>query len=393
MTFSLPLSPGRDTRAPPQATASSSSRNSCVVLSWAGMRLIQAGGYDPWVPTLLRRLVTHCLVQVGWLLQRSLQFRGAAVAMYRLAEGQPADSGDLPLTRMVAQATLNRGLALGELGMYEDEMGAYDQVIERFGHLRDQTLQSTVSWAMVNRGAVMITVGRNLEAVALYESVVSRLRRSPEAAEAHHAAVDNLAIARRRLLRKAERHARVTSGRRDLCTIWIVGVAAAVLGIASLVSFTAYRSLPLHSARWLAEPVLYLGHREHAVGLVPRILFLPTEIVVGTLLISRARRWSWWVGIATGVGLGGALANATEAALFGSVTDFVGIRAVGLLSVGDICLNAGFLLVATIWAAHPAAVGGIGRRYLLVVLGVLMASSVILGTRLRLGFWPGRAAC
>lgn len=157
------------------------------------------------MPTLLRRLVTSCLVEVGWLLQRSLQLRRAAVATYWLAERQLADSGDLPLSRMVAQATLNRGLALGELGMYQQEMAAYDQVIERFGHLRDQTLQSTVTWAIVNRGAVMIKVGRNLEAVALYESVVLRLRRTPEAAEAHRAAVDNLAMAR--LLGKAAQRA------------------------------------------------------------------------------------------------------------------------------------------------------------------------------------------
>jgi lipoprotein signal peptidase len=166
----------------------------------------------------------------------------------------------------------------------------------------------------------------------------------------------------------------------------IVSMAAATLLLDSLITYIVYRGLPLDRAQWLVEPVLYIAHDEHSAGApgmsteLSSLAFLVGLIVVaGGIAYFAAAHCSSLVRIALGIAIGGALANAIEDILTGSVTDFVGISAIGSIwSAGDVSMWTAILVIGVAWAANPRAVAGFPRWMIIAVWGGQIAIDVLL---------------
>lgn len=141
----------------------------------------------------------------------------------------------------------------------------------------------------------------------------------------------------------------------DLLKGWIqLGTAAVLTCLASLiVGFLVRRTVT--DAFWVVRPVLYFTRVEHMVGQEHQALFWVAAVVaIGVLVVlyrihpSAAATLS----VVGGLMVGGTAANHVEAAVLGGVTDFIGIRTVGIYSAGDMAIDVGMALIpvaAVIW--------------------------------------------
>ena len=82
----------------------------------------------------------------------------------------------------VAQAMVNKGFTFGQLGRFEDAIAVYDEVVARFGASKEAALQEPVAQAMFNKGVTFGQLGRFEDAIAVYDEVVVRFGVSEEAA-------------------------------------------------------------------------------------------------------------------------------------------------------------------------------------------------------------------
>jgi L-rhamnose isomerase len=65
-------------------------------------------------------------------------------------------------------------MTLGELGRNDEEIVAYDEVVERFGVATELELRDLVGKALLFKGATLGELGRNNEAIVAYDEVVER---------------------------------------------------------------------------------------------------------------------------------------------------------------------------------------------------------------------------
>src|SRR4029077_21272905 len=79
-----------------------------------------------------------------------------------------------------AMATVNLGVALGELGRNEQELDSYRRVIDRWGDAQEEELQVQLALALFNRGVVFEQLARTDEALADYEEIIKRFVGSRE---------------------------------------------------------------------------------------------------------------------------------------------------------------------------------------------------------------------
>jgi hypothetical protein len=236
---------------------------------------------------------------------------------------------------------LHGAIVLDALARRDEAMASYDRVIRRFGRAQDTQVRMMLAWAQVYKAAVLSNAGRHREAIAIYESLLPRLRHI-QGSEVHRTANRNLEIARARLVQSgkavAGKRPRMPGGMIRL--LGALGIIAAVVTVSSIASFVAYHDLPLgRGPQWLVEPNLYLQHVEHAVDLLPRLLNLLIPTLVVMFVITSTGPWPIWTGVV--IALGGRAANLAQLAVTGSVTDFVGIHRVGILSAGDIAVYVG----------------------------------------------------
>jgi lipoprotein signal peptidase len=122
--------------------------------------------------------------------------------------------------------------------------------------------------------------------------------------------------------------------------------------------------LTLGQVIWLVRPVLYVRHVQNGDVLpaLVSIAFLALGalmFVVRGFLRPSGSGSSRLLDSVLGLVLGGALANQLEVLIIGSVTDFIGIRTIGVGSAGDLLMDVGLSL-------GPVAVArfeeGISRR-------------------------------
>jgi len=86
----------------------------------------------------------------------------------------------LSLREQVAMALFNKGITLGALNRSEEEIAVYEEVLRRFGEAIELPLRERVANALVNKGNRLGGLNRSEEALAAYEEV---LRRFGEATE------------------------------------------------------------------------------------------------------------------------------------------------------------------------------------------------------------------
>ena len=116
------------------------------------------------------------LFDEGWKLIQEGDYTAALEKfeqlLQKLEQLLPGDSPELQ--EQVARALFNKGVTLGELERYEEELSAYDQVIDRFSESDRIGLQEPVDWALFNKGVTLGKLGRYEEALSAYDQVIER---------------------------------------------------------------------------------------------------------------------------------------------------------------------------------------------------------------------------
>ena len=199
-----------------------------------------------------------------------------------------------------------------------------------------------------------------------------------------------------------------TSGWIELAAISSVTCLASLL-----LGFLVRRGLT--EAFWVVRPVLYVTWVEHVVE--PKYqAFAWAQTAVFTIVLSiliyavrnSEPRLRITLSVIGGLMVGGSFANHIEAAAVGGVTDFIGIRTVGIYSAGDIGIDVGvallpiaavnlaaeyrvsfrlplgvvvavFVMLIALVTAHPAPVVG----YLVVPVSGLVGLVAVVATKLR----------
>jgi tetratricopeptide (TPR) repeat protein len=111
------------------------------------------------------------------VLNRSEEAIGAYDDLVRRFGDSPAAA----LQEWVAKALFNKGFALGTLNRCEEAIGVYDDLVRRFGDSPTAPLQVLVAKALINKGITLGTLNRNEEAVGVYDDLVRRFGNSPTA--------------------------------------------------------------------------------------------------------------------------------------------------------------------------------------------------------------------
>ena len=78
------------------------------------------------------------------------------------------------MREQVATALFNKGVTLGQLDRSEEEIGVYDQVVERYGEATEQALRERVASALVNKGITLGQLNRSEEEIGVYDQVIER---------------------------------------------------------------------------------------------------------------------------------------------------------------------------------------------------------------------------
>ncbi len=106
---------------------------------------------------------------------------------------------------------------------------------------------------------------------------------------------------------------------------------------------------------WLAPyaRILHINNTGAAFGLFKDggSVFLVIAIVVSLVILYYARQvpeGQWWVRLALGLQLGGAVGNLIDRVLFGTVTDFVSVGTFAIFNVADASISVGVALLAVL---------------------------------------------
>ena len=114
------------------------------------------------------------------------------------------------------------------------------------------------------------------------------------------------------------------------------------------------RNLPLNSPQRLLDGLVYLTRTQNrgaafSVGLSFGTVFLVLAAIVSVGIVVYNRRIppsEVWLRVGLGMILGGALGNALDRAVFGSVTDFIDLRWWPVFNVADSCIVVGAVISA-----------------------------------------------
>ena len=98
----------------------------------------------------------------------------AALAMSDRGEARLGISAVPDLQLEVAKVLVNKGITHGQRGESEEELAAYDAVVERFGSSDAPDIQVRVARALVNKGVTHDQRGESEEELAAYDAVVER---------------------------------------------------------------------------------------------------------------------------------------------------------------------------------------------------------------------------
>jgi signal peptidase II len=134
--------------------------------------------------------------------------------------------------------------------------------------------------------------------------------------------------------------------------LYLVAAIAFVLDRVS--KLLVQRNLPLNSPQQLLGRLVYLTHTQNrgaafSVGLSFGTVFLVLAAVVSVAIVFYNRRIppsEVWLRVGLGLILGGAVGNALDRAVAGSVTDFIDLRWWPVFNVADACIVVGAVISA-----------------------------------------------
>jgi signal peptidase II len=118
-------------------------------------------------------------------------------------------------------------------------------------------------------------------------------------------------------------------------------------------------SLPVNGTwnplEWLAPyaRILYIQNTGAAFGLFKEagLFFTAVAVIVTVVIVVYTQRLPaghWWMRIALGMQLGGALGNLVDRVIFGTVTDFISVGNFAIFNVADASISTGVVLLAII---------------------------------------------
>jgi signal peptidase II len=120
---------------------------------------------------------------------------------------------------------------------------------------------------------------------------------------------------------------------------------------------------------WLAPyaRILRINNTGAAFGLFKDagLFFTVVAIVVAVVIIYYARRLPaghWWMRLALGLQLGGALGNLVDRLVFGPVTDFISVGTFAIFNIADASISTGVALLAVIMLLESRRTGGGSER-------------------------------
>lgn len=83
------------------------------------------------------------------------------------------------------------------------------------------------------------------------------------------------------------------------------------------------------------------------------LIFTILAVIVSIMIISyfpKTSRQDWWLRLALGLQLGGALGNLVDRIRFGPVTDFISVGSFAIFNVADSCITVGVsILILGVW--------------------------------------------
>ena len=139
-----------------------------------------------------------------------------------------------------------------------------------------------------------------------------------------------------------------------------IAVVAAVFFVNEACSALVRHTVEVYGGFWVLKPVVFVNHIENSEGttllsgpLGPLIYGLVTMLIVGVSIRGLRHHQDvplCWHRLGLGLLVGGVVANAYQSLIVGSVTDFIGVRPLGLLgsetlaqvfSLADIAICAG----------------------------------------------------
>lgn len=105
----------------------------------------------------------------------------AAIADYELVSARFGERTDARMGRPVAAALFGRGRALTRLGRDDDALPLFDEVVGRFGDRSERDVLNVVGSALYEKGATLERLGRFDQAISVHEEIVARFDNRTEA--------------------------------------------------------------------------------------------------------------------------------------------------------------------------------------------------------------------
>jgi signal peptidase II len=142
----------------------------------------------------------------------------------------------------------------------------------------------------------------------------------------------------------------------------LIAVACAAFLVDRASKFAVQRYIPLGGSRPLAGGLVYIDHAQNtgaAFSLAPSLgnLFLVFAAVATVAIVyyhRRVPRAEVWTRVALGLILGGALGNALDRVLSGSVTDFIDLRFWPVFNLADSAIVVGAVILAWRLSVWPS---------------------------------------
>jgi signal peptidase II len=143
----------------------------------------------------------------------------------------------------------------------------------------------------------------------------------------------------------------------------LIAVASAAFLVDRVSKFAVQRYIPVGDSRPVAGGLVYLDHAQNtgaAFSLAPSLgnLFLVFAVVATIAIIyyyRRVPRAEVWTRVALGLILGGALGNAVDRVVAGSVTDFIDLRFWPVFNLADSAIVVGAVILAWRLSVRPAS--------------------------------------
>ncbi len=146
----------------------------------------------------------------------------------------------------------------------------------------------------------------------------------------------------------------------------VYGLAAGVIFVDQYAKHLVRTRLALNESwspfPWLAEYVriLHINNTGAAFGMFKQagLLFTVIAVVVSAVILYYARQvphGQWWMRLALGLQLGGAIGNLIDRLVFGTVTDFVSVGTFAIFNVADASISVGVALLAVLMLVESRA--------------------------------------